>query len=304
MSDPIAYLNGEFVPQHAMQISVTDAGFVQGLTCGEQLRTFRGKLFRIEHHLKRLHRSLQIVGLQNATRLDGLVDIGQQLIAHNRALLSDEDDLGLSIFVTPGTYPTFAGSGSTGPTIGLHTYPLPFGNWSSRYKSGQDMVVSSVRQVPENCWPAELKCRSRMHYYLADREARERVAGARALLLDQAGYVVEASTANTLMYRSEEGLISPPRDGILPGISVAFVQELAAELGIPFVERAILPEQIVDADEFLLCSTSPCILPVCHLDEQPIGGGLPGAVFGRLLQAWSDRVGIDIADQAIRFASR
>ncbi|HWA99917.1 MAG TPA: hypothetical protein VG713_15570, partial [Pirellulales bacterium] len=56
------------------------------------------------------------------------------------------------------------------------------------------------------------------------------------------------------------------------------------------------------ASEVLLTSTPNCLLPVSAIDGQAIGGGRPGPVFTRLLQAWSDAVGLDIAGQALKFA--
>ena len=143
-----------------------------------------------------------------------------------------------------------------------------------------------------------------MHYYLADREAQRREAGARALLLDQEGFVMEASTANILMYRAREGLVSPPRDKILPGVSVAVLQELAAQLSIPFHHRALQVEEVQAADEVLLCSTSPCVLPVSSLDGVAIGQGQPGPVFQQLMAAWGGLVGVDIIRQARQFRER
>ncbi|MEX2027129.1 MAG: aminotransferase class IV, partial [Pirellulaceae bacterium] len=158
--------------------------------------------------------------------------------------------------------------------------------------------------VPAACWPAELKCRSRMHYYLADKQAREREAGARALLLDESGQVVEASTANLLIYRAGEGLVSPPRDAILPGVSVGVLEELAAALDIPFLHRRLEVSEAAAAAEVLLCSTSPCVWPVTRFNGRPIADGTCGPVARQLLAAWSKLVGVDIAAQAARFATR
>ena len=55
---------------------------------------------------------------------------------------------------------------------------------------------------------------------LPGRQAGPRArAGARALLLDERGFVTEASTANILVYYRDEGLISPPKERILPGVT-------------------------------------------------------------------------------------
>ena len=168
---------------------------------------------------------------------------------------------------------------------------------------GLPVVVSVIRQVPDNCWPSELKCRSRMHYYLADRAAAARQPGARAILLDQEGNVAEATSANVLVYRQHEGLSSPPDDHILVGVSLGVVHELAGKLGVPFMRRRLTVEELQKADEVMLASTSVCLLPVVECDGRPVGDGVPGPMFQRLLAAWSEMVGVDIAGQAQRFAT-
>ncbi len=305
MNEPLAYLNGCYLPFSQAAISVTDGGFVQGVTVAEQLRTFGGKLFRLEQHLARLARSLAIVGIELEMPTEKLGEIARELAAKNHALLEPGDDLGLSMFVTPGPYSTFAASGAApGPTVGMHTYPLPFHLWHEKYERGESLVVTDVMQVPSNCWPTELKCRSRMHYYLADKQARQIEPGARALMLEEHGFVTEASTANILVYYRDVGLVSPPKEMILPGVSAAVVEELAGKLGIPFSFRPLTVDDVAAADEALLCSTSPCIWPVTRLNSQPIGSGKQREIARRLLAAWSELVGVDIAAQAQQFSSR
>lgn len=299
----LAYLNGQFIPEASLAVPVYDAGFVQGVTVAEQLRTFGGKLFRLDQHLGRLQRSLDIIGVSSID-LTALGEAAQELASNNHQLLVSGDDLGLSLFVTPGPYPTFAPPGACEPTIGMHTYPIPFHQWSEKYTTGERLVVSSVRQVPNNCWPLELKCRSRMHYYLADREARQRDPGARALLLDQDDFIAEASTASVVLFRASEGLLLPPREKILPGISVGVLEVLAQEMGIAFRHRDLTVDDAYSADEIILCSTSPCLLPVVSLDRRPIGRVTAGAIFQQAVAAWSQLVGLDIAAQAQQFAQR
>lgn len=305
MSESIAFLNGRYLPFSQAVIPVTDGGFVQGVTVAEQLRTFGGKLFRLEQHLGRLARSLAIVGIEMEMSVESLGKIARELAAQNHALLQSGDDLGLSMFVTPGPYSTFARSGvASGPTIGIHTYPLPFQLWHEKYERGESLVVTDVMQVPSSCWPTELKCRSRMHYYLADKQARQIEPGARALMLEEHGFVTEASTANVMVYYRDVGLVSPPKALILPGVSAAVVEELAGNLRIPFSYRQLTVDDVAAADEVLLCSTSPCIWPVTRLNGRTVGDGNQGEIARRLLAAWSELVSVDIAAQAKQFAAR
>jgi len=304
MNQPTAFLNGRFVPQSQLAVPVNDTGFVMGTTVAEQMRTFNGTVFHVQEHLDRLAQSLWLLGIDPGLTMDELARVSCDLVARNHRLLAPGDDLGVSVFVTPGPYASYAGSDSVRPLVCVHTYSLPFRLWADKYRTGQSLAVSDVRQVPPSCWSPELKCRSRMHYFLADRQVAARQGDARALLLDQQGFVTEASTANVLVYRRGQGLLSPPREKVLRGISMAVVTELAAELGIAFDCRDLRPEDVATADEVLLTSSPFCLLPVTRFDGQPIAAGQPGEVYERLLAAWSTRVGLDIAAQAARFADR
>jgi branched-subunit amino acid aminotransferase/4-amino-4-deoxychorismate lyase len=292
-----AYANGNWIRDSELSIAVDDVGFLLGATVTERLRTFRSQVFRLAEHLHRLRRSLEIVGL-DATIAEELAAAIPEFVVRNAGQISADDDWTINAFVTPGV----AGSGR--PTIGVHGWPLRFHEWASDYERGLHVVISEVRQVPDNCWPSELKCRSRMHYYLADKHAKAQRPGARAILLDQEGYVAESTTANVLIYSEHEGLSTPPDDNVLVGISLGVVHELAGRLGIPFMRRRITVDELRTADEVMLASTSICLLPVAECDGQPVGAGRPGPTFKNLLAAWSELVGVDVAAQARRFASR
>ncbi len=304
MEEPIAFLNDRFVPARAVAIPVTDAGFVLGATVAEQVRTFGGTLFRLDEHLDRLEQSLQTVGVDPGVSREKLRSIAHRVVAENHRLLAPGDDLGLAIVVTPGPYPPYAGGHSGQPTVCLHTYPLPFHLWAAKYRTGQSLRTTKVEQVSPRSWPPRLKCRSRMHYYLADREAAAAEPGSRAVLLDRDGFITEASTANVLLYREDRGLFCPPLEKVLNGISLLVTMQLARQMSLPVAHGDVTPEDLAAADEVFLTSTPVCILPVTRLNGRPIGGGKPGPIFARLLSAWNRMVGLDIVLQAERFSHR
>jgi branched-subunit amino acid aminotransferase/4-amino-4-deoxychorismate lyase len=298
MSTALAYLNGNWIPSSQLSIAVDDIGFMVGATVTERLRTFRGQVFRLQEHLTRLRGSLEIVGLDSQSIADEVGHAIVDFLKRNGNLIDAEDDWGIAVFATPGV----AGTGK--PTVCVHGHPLPFRQWATQFEAGVRVVVSDHRQVPVNCWPAELKCRSRMHYYLADREAANRSPGARAMILDQNGYIAESTTANVLVYREGEGLISPPLDHILAGVSLGVMKELAAVLNMPFTMRPLTVDDFRTSDEAMLTSTSICLLPIVECDGQPIGKGQPEPIYRQLLATWSNLVGLDVAAQAKRFANR
>jgi branched-chain amino acid aminotransferase len=304
MNDSVAFMNGRFVPAAQATISVADAGFVLGATVSEQLRTCGGKLLLLDEHLDRLERSLAIVGVTPELSRKEVAAAAQELVRRNHALLDPADDLGLSMFVTPGPYATFALDLPPGPTIGMHTYPLPFHLWHEQYKRGTSLVTVDIEPVPNECWPVSMKCRSRMHYYLADRAARAKQPGSRALLVDSLGRVHDTSTATLIAYYEHEGLIVPPADRVLPGISALYVQRLAQKLHIGWNERDLDVDELRAADELWLASTPFCLLPVAELNEEPIGNGQSFPIYDRMIETWGQQVKLDIVAQSHRFAQR
>lgn len=299
MATTWAYLNGNWIPDRELKIAVDDLGFALGATVTERLRTFRHKAFRVEEHLRRLKGSLEIVGLPSDSIAQQIGEAIQEFIERNEGQIAADDDWSISAFATPGT------STAGPPTVCVHGYPLPFQRWANHFDEGIRITISDVQQISPSSLPPELKCRSRMHYYLADQHAAQRYPGARAVLLDETGHVAEATAANILIYREGEGLISPPPRYILLGVSLGVVQELAPQRGIPFVMRPVTIADLQSASEAMLSSTSICLQPVVECDGQPIGsGGTSGPRYRELLAAWGELVGVDIAAQARSIAER
>lgn len=302
MPEPFVYLNGQLIPASQASLKIYDAGVVLGATVTEMTRTFRHQPFRLEDHVARLFRSLKYVRLDIGMTPEQLVAASRELLANNTKLIAADDELGLIHFVTAGEYGSYVAVPGTpvrtGPTICMHTFPMPFALWAERVKNGAHVVTPSIRHVPPQCYDPKMKYRSRMHYYLADQEVRLVAPDAIALLLDLDGNVTETSGANFLIV--EQGtIVSPTLRNTLPGISRATVIELSAKLGIPFVERDIQVHSVINADEAFLSSTPFCLLPVTKINGVTIGDGQPGPIYRRLMTAWNELVGMDVVGQFV-----
>lgn len=301
MTEPHVFLNGQHIPASAAHLKIYDAGVVLGATVTEMVRTFGRSMYRLDDHLARLERSLKYVRFDIGQTMDELAREVTALVEHNAGLLPHPDDeLGLVVFVTAGEYPTYAGSagasGDNRPTVCAHTFPLPWELWAGKLDCGQHVVTPSIRHVPPQCFDPKMKYRSRMHYYLADQEAKVADPGAIALLLDLDGNVTETGGANFLMVQNGT-IVSPTLRNTLPGISRQTVIELAAELGIPFVERDFQVFDVISADEAFTATTPYCLMPVTRINGLPIGDGQPGPVLRQLLEAWDARVGLNVYEQ-------
>lgn len=300
MTEPLVYLNGNLVPASQACLKIYDAGLVLGATVTEMTRTFRHRPYRLEDHLARLFRSLKYTRMATGLTPGELERISRELVTNNAKLIGPGDELGLIHFVTAGEFPVYAGSAASSdsmqPTVCAHTFPLPFQLWARKMQLGAHVVTPSIRHVPPQCFDPKMKYRSRMHYFLADHEARLADPEAVALLLDLDGNVTETSGANFLIV--ERGtIVSPTLRNILPGISRQTVIELAARLDIPFVERDIQVHSVMNADEAFLASTPFCLMPVTRINGVAIADGRPGPLYRQLMEAWSAAIGVDIAGQ-------
>jgi branched-subunit amino acid aminotransferase/4-amino-4-deoxychorismate lyase len=298
-------LNGQIIPASQAHLPLYDAGVVLGATVTEMCRTFHHQLYKLDAHLERLFHSLHLTRIEPRLSKDDFRAIAVQIATHNAALLARGDDLALIIFVTPGEIPGYAGMIGrpvrTTPTVCIHTFPLPFELYVRKMQYGVHLITPSVRQVPPESIDPHIKCRSRLHYYLADKEAQSVDPEATALLLDLAGHITETYSANFLMMQRGT-LVSAPATGTLPGISRATVIELAGKLGIPVIEKDIDVNSAVAADEVFLTSTPYCLMAVAKINGVAISAGQPGPIYQRLLEAWSADVGLDIRKQIVEAA--
>jgi branched-chain amino acid aminotransferase len=284
------------IPASELALPVFDTGVVLGVSVTEMLRTFKHRVYRLEDHLARLAEGLRLTSIHAEQCIDELGRQALDLAERNASLLPPSEELGINIFVTAGNVATYRRMAEAAPkrsTTVVHTFPLDCSLYATRMRRGARLVTVSVRQPPDSCIPIALKCRSRMHYWLAEQEARRIEPDAIPLLMDLDGHVRETPTANLLVIKDQE-LISPPLAMILPGVSHAVAIELAPRLGLRYRERELLPGDVSMADEAILTSTPYCAMPVVALDGRPIGGGRPGSIYERLIRAWGREVGVDI----------
>lgn len=300
MSEPIVFLNGEFVPASQASLKIYDLGIVSGATFTEMTRTFAGAPFRLDDHLSRLYASLEYGGISISLTPEQMHEQTLHLIRENYPLLDKGYDLAIVCFVTAGESPVYAGwkdrNAPIKPTICIHSFPLAFGNWQQMFVDGAHVVTPATRHIPSECIDAKSKHRSRLHWFLADRQTRAVDPQALSLLLDTDGYITESTGANFLVYK-DGAVFSPTDRNILQGISLQTVREIAAELNLKWVEKDLLVDDVVRADEAWLTSTPYCIAPCTRINHTTIGNGGIGPVFRAIQAKWNERVGMDIERQ-------
>lgn len=306
----IAFFNGRIIPNSQAALPFSDLG-MQGLSVTEMLRTYGKQLFRVDEHLERLKNSVEAVGFEMPMDIDSLVPILDGLVLQNSKALSEAQDLGLVIFVTAGANSTYLGSQSLAEiedsnlvsipgrcSVGAHTFPLQLKSWKPAWQNGIHLVIPEMRQIPISIMDPKIKSRSRMHWYLADQQAKQIAPDARSILLDENDHLTETSTANFFIVK-DRVIMTPKKENVLAGVSRSMIFDLAEDLSIKIEETNINANDVLDADEAFVTSTPYSLIAVTKFENQVIGDGKPGPVCGDVVDAWSRAVKFDLHQQML-----
>jgi branched-chain amino acid aminotransferase len=174
--------------------------------------------------------------------------------------------------------------------VGLHitTTPAPR---SRGYHHGVTASISSWRRISDDSMPPRIKAGANYHNSRLAHHEAVRNGFNTALLLNHRGNVSEAPGSCVVMIR-DGALITPPgTSGVLEGITLATVAELAHEhLGIAVERREIDRTELYVADELFLCGTLAEIQPLVSIDHLPVGDGTPGQLTRALQQLYEAAV--------------
>jgi branched-chain amino acid aminotransferase len=154
------------------------------------------------------------------------------------------------------------------------------------FEAGVEVArVSIIRNHPETVNPL-IKSNNLLNNALAMQEAI-RHGSDEALMLNQAGAVTECSQSNFFFVDETGTLVTSPLDaGLLPGITRAYVLELAARLRLPACEKTFTPDAFGSAREAFITSTTREVMPAVRIDGRPVGNGRPGVTTKALLDAY------------------
>ncbi len=305
----LVYVNGRFVPENQAAVSIFDSALMFGDMVFEMTRTFNHRHFKMREHLERLYRSIKGLRIPCHMPIDEMERLMDQVVTVNKPLLGDDDEERMMVNVSRGILNMYheVFGGDPGPTIVISVFPLSWtmGAFGHLYDSGIHAVTPSQRAIPGHLLDPKNKNRSRLFYAVANCEVG--LVGdpdAWALLLDPDGFVAEGTGANYFAI-TDGKLYTPEPRNILRGLTRQHTMDLARKLGIEVIETNLELYDATHADEAFFTSTPFCILPISQLNGLPIGDGAGmGPITRKLLDAWSEDVGLDVIAQAKRFAER
>ena len=253
------WVNGELVPTAQATISVLDHGFTVADGVFETLLVENGQVFAIDRHLARLNRSAAGLGITPPDRNTLETAVAAVLEAHS------ELEFGrLRITVTSGAGPLGSDRTNVTPTL-----VVSIANQNAWPSSTSALLVPWTRN--ENSPLAGLKTTSYAENVFALAAAKQH-GFSEALFCDTSGRLCEGTGSNVFLV--SKGVVSTPSDasGLLRGITRDLLIEWASAAGVSIIERDVDPQELWDADEVFITSSTRDVHPVTELAQLDFSG--------------------------------
>jgi len=273
----IVYLDGDFLPIEEAKVSVLDRGFIFGDGVYEVIPAYGGHLFRLEQHLQRLNNSLDGIHLENPLTTGQWQQIIEEIVQRNN---QGNQDQSIYLQVTRGAakrdhvFPE-----QISQTLFVMSTPMqPVSK--AKLKNG----VRAITHEDIRWRYCHIKSIALLPNTLMRQVARE--AGADEAILNRDGKITEGAASNVFIVKGGQ-IITPAKDEcLLSGITRDLILEIAADAGLSFSESDINADDLQNADEIWLTSSTKEILPVTQLDNKPVGDGKPGPYWKDMLERY------------------
>ena len=276
----LIYIDGEFLPKAEAKVSVFDHGLLYGDGVFEGIRSYNGRVFKLDEHLERLYDSAKSIMLEIPISIETMKETVLETLRRNHLreayirliITRGVGDLGLD----PDKCPM--------PSIiiiadKIVLYPQKY------YEDGLEIVTVSVRRNYAEAINPRIKSLNYLNNILAKIEGKQ--AGAEeVLMLNAEGYVVECSGDNIFWIKNGTLVTPPVHMGILEGVTRNSVIDIAREAGIRVEERVFTRHDLYIADECFLTGTAAEVIPVVKIDQRAIGDAQPGKITQRLITAF------------------
>ena len=265
----VGYYNGEMGPLDEMKVPFQDRVAFYGDGVYDATMSRDGVIMYMDDHLDRFYHSMEVMRFKpNFTR--------EELRAAVQKVVDAADPVDNFVYwqVTRGTALRQHHFADVEPNLWIMVFPMAFSDLSTT-----EDAVSFEDKRYSYCY---VKTLNLMPNVLAAQYAAER--GCEEAIFVRDGYVTESAHSNIHILKDGALITHPADEHILPGIARKHLIAMCHELGIPVEERLYTLDELKEADEIIISSSSAFAIRVAHVDGQPVGGKDP-ETFNRLREA-------------------
>ncbi len=286
---PICLFEGRYVPLADANVNIMTHAFMYGTGVFEGIRAYwneeQGQLYgvKIRDHMARIRNSCKVMLMDDVPSVDQLTAEAVEVLRRN----GFREDA----YCRPSFYKSTRAIGVKlhGLEHRYYILAIPFGDYVDT-TVGIKVGTVSWRRTSDPSIPSRAKITG-SYVNPAFSKSEAMLNGFdEALVLSDDGHVSEGSAENIFVVRDGVLITPPVSDDILEGITRASIMELAADLGLPVVERSIDRSEIYIADEAFFCGTGAQISPIIEVDHRPIGSGVVGPITHRIKDRYFDAV--------------
>ncbi len=272
MQSSIVYINGLFTYLEKAKVSILDRGFCYGDGLFETMRACKGKIFRPDHHLERLFRSLPLIFIDLPMTRQEVKAVVQETLNRNKyknAIIRLTVTRGINeqnFQIDPEAPPTFV------------VYVRPHQSLSKTiYRKGVQVTLLSMKAPSLPGMKKSLKTCNFLSNILV-REISQRQGSMEGIIVDPILGVTEGAASNLFIVK--DGVLKTPavNSSVLEGITRRVVLEIAVNHKIPIEEGLLLAEDVLTADEMFITNSGIDIVPVIRVNDTFIGNKKPGTL--------------------------
>lgn len=250
------YINDAFLPEEKAVLSLQDLALARGYGVFDFFRLHGSVPLFLEDHLQRFYCSARALHLEPPLPSAALQKVIMELLSRNNV-----PDSGIRLTLTGGRSPDGFQPGTPNLLVTQHPYTAP-----TVLQRTEGITLASYphqRQLPH--------IKSIDYLVAVWLQPWLREQGADDILYHTNGLITECPRSNVFVVSADEVLLTPS-EGILQGITRSKVLQLAREV-MPVEERSVSLQEVLDAREVFITSTTKGILPVRAVDGRTIGRG-------------------------------
>lgn len=274
-----ALLNGKIIDRSQAMVDVEDRGYQFGDGVYEVIRVYNGKLFTVKEHLQRFVKSAESIGISLPFTIDQLTEILEVLIKKNNLQLGN-----IYMQITRGTAPRNHAfpTGNVTPTVVAYT------NIVDRPVESMKLGVKAILTEDIRWLRCDIKSLNLLGNLLAKQKAVE--AGYYEAIQHRGQDVTEGSATNIYIVKNGIVITHESDHLILKGITKDVILEACLKNNIPVEERTFTLDELGQADEVFLSSTTSEVMPIIEINGKKVNSGVPGRVTRKLQKLFEQAV--------------
>ena len=268
----MVYLNGNFIEKDKAFVSVMDRGFLFGDGVYEVFPAYNRKIIGLDSHLNRLQDGLDAISIKNPHNKNEWKDLINKIISFDSNNRNQAIYLQISRGSDENRKHTY---GELKPTVYIQSSAI-----NPREKNTLLNGLSAITREDIRWLKSNTKATSLLANTLYAQEAKNN--DAEETILYRNGIVTEASSSNVFIVKSNCIYTHPKGPNILPGITREKVIECAKVNNITVNESSFTKEQLMDADEVWISSSTRELIPITIIDGIQISDGFAGPIWSEV----------------------